>query len=46
VFGFLGVADTNFLSAGGAAALMYGQIDRATFLQPHVEAIRSQFTAA
>jgi FMN-dependent NADH-azoreductase len=46
VFGFLGVTDTNFLSAGGAAALMYGQIDRATFFQPHVEAIRSQFTAA
>jgi FMN-dependent NADH-azoreductase len=45
VFGFLGVTDTNFLSAGGAAALMHGQ-DRATFLQPHVEAIRSQFVAA
>jgi hypothetical protein len=24
---------------------MYGQIDRATFFQPHVEAIRSQFAA-
>jgi FMN-dependent NADH-azoreductase len=46
VFGFLGVTDTNFLSAGGAAALMYGQTDRATFLQPHIEAIRSQFAAA
>jgi FMN-dependent NADH-azoreductase len=45
VFGFLGVTDTNFLSAGGAAALMHGQ-DRATFLQPHVEAIRSQFATA
>ena len=46
VFGFLGVTDTSFLSAGGAAALMYGQTDRATFLQPHFEAIRSQFAAA
>jgi FMN-dependent NADH-azoreductase len=45
VFGFVGVTDTNFLSAGGAAALMYGQTDRATFLQPHIEAIRSQFAA-
>ncbi|WP_353065980.1 NAD(P)H-dependent oxidoreductase [Tunturibacter psychrotolerans] len=46
VFGFLGVTDTTFLSAGGAAALMQGQTDRATFLQPHFEAIRSQFAAA
>lgn len=46
VFGFLGVTDTTFLSAGGAAALMQGQTDRATFLQPHIEAIRSQFVAA
>jgi len=46
VFGFLGVADAKFLSAGGASALMYGKVDRATFLQPHVEAIRSQFVAA
>jgi FMN-dependent NADH-azoreductase len=45
VFGFLGVTDTKFLSAGGAAALMHGQ-DRATFLKPHVEAVRSQFVAA
>ncbi|WP_158943889.1 FMN-dependent NADH-azoreductase [Granulicella sp. S190] len=46
VFGFLGVTDTNFLSAGGASALMYGKIDRATFLQPHFETIRSQFVTA
>jgi FMN-dependent NADH-azoreductase len=46
VFGFLGVTDTSFLSAGGAAALMYGKIDRATFLEPHFEVIRSQFVAA
>ena len=46
VFGFLGVTETDFLSAGGASALMYGKIDRASFLQPHFEAIRSQFKAA
>jgi FMN-dependent NADH-azoreductase len=46
VFGFIGVVDTNFLAAGGAAALNYGQIDRATFLQPHVESIRAQFSPA
>jgi FMN-dependent NADH-azoreductase len=43
VLGFLGVTDTTFVNAGGAAALMYGQIDRATFLEPHVESIRSKF---
>jgi FMN-dependent NADH-azoreductase len=45
-FAFLGVTNTTFLSAGGAAVLMSGQTDRATFLQPHFEAIRSQFAAA
>jgi FMN-dependent NADH-azoreductase len=46
VFGFLGVTETTFLTAGGASALMQGQTDRATFLQPHFEAIRSQFVTA
>jgi FMN-dependent NADH-azoreductase len=46
VFGFLGVADTTFHSASGAAALNYGQIDRNTFLEPHVESIRARFQAA
>ncbi len=46
VFGFIGVVDTNFLAAGGASALNYGQIDRETFLQPHVESIRAQFLPA
>jgi FMN-dependent NADH-azoreductase len=46
VFGFIGVVDTNFLAAGGASALNYGQIDRETFLQPHVESIRAQFSPA
>jgi len=45
VFGFIGVTDATFVSAGGAAALMYGQIDRDTFLQPHLESVRAQFSA-
>ncbi|WP_433983758.1 NAD(P)H-dependent oxidoreductase [Tunturiibacter empetritectus] len=46
VFFFLGVTDPKFVLAGGASVLMSGQADRATFLKPHVEAIRSQFVAA
>src|SRR5271167_946552 len=40
VFGFLGVTDTTFLTAGGTAALNYGQ-DRDAFLAPHLESVRS-----
>src|SRR5271170_4165997 len=40
VFGFLGVTDATFLTAGGTAALNYGQ-DRDAFLAPHLETIRS-----
>lgn len=39
VFGFIGVADTTFLTAGGTAALRFGK-DRAEFLQPHLEAVQ------
>ena len=46
VFGFLGVTDTNFLAADGVSALTYGKIDRQSFLQPHIESIRSQFQPA
>jgi len=46
VFGFLGVTETTFLNAGGTVALRYGQVDRQTFLQPHVESIRTQFQPA
>jgi FMN-dependent NADH-azoreductase len=42
LFAFLGVADTTFLTAGGAAAL-HRRADRQAFLQPHVESIRTQF---
>ena len=46
VFAFVGVTDTTFLNAGGAAALMSGKVDRQAFLQPHVDSIRAQFKAA
>jgi FMN-dependent NADH-azoreductase len=39
VFGFLGVVDTTFVNAGGAAALNYGKIDRESFLEPHIASI-------
>jgi FMN-dependent NADH-azoreductase len=45
VFGFLGVTDVTVIAAGGASALNYGA-DRATFLKPHVEAVRAQFQPA
>ena len=40
VFGFLGVTDATFLTAGGTMALNYGQ-DRDTFLAPHLEAVQT-----
>jgi len=41
VFGFLGVTDATFLTAGGTAALNYGQ-DRGVFLAPHLQAVQKQ----
>jgi FMN-dependent NADH-azoreductase len=40
VFGFLGVTDVTFLTAGGTAALNYGQ-DRDVFLRPHLQAVQT-----
>jgi len=40
VFGFLGVMDVTFLTAGGTAALNYGQ-DRHAFLAPHLQAVQT-----
>jgi FMN-dependent NADH-azoreductase len=40
VFGFLGVTDTTFLTAGGTAALNSGQ-DRDAFLAPHLQAVQA-----
>ena len=40
VFGFLGVTDATFLTAGGTAALNYGQ-DRDAFLAPHLQIVQT-----
>jgi len=40
VFGFLGVTDATFLTAGGTAALNSGQ-DRDAFLAPHLQVVQS-----
>lgn len=40
LFGFFGVTDATFLSAGGTMALNHGQ-DRDAFLAPHLEAVES-----
>jgi FMN-dependent NADH-azoreductase len=45
VFAFLGVTDVTFLTAGGTAALNYGQ-DRDAFLAPHLRAVQTQVHAA
>jgi FMN-dependent NADH-azoreductase len=41
VFGFLGVTDVGFLTAGGTMALNHGQ-DRDAFLAPHLQAVQRQ----
>jgi FMN-dependent NADH-azoreductase len=46
VLGFLGLPNPTFLVAGGTAALRYGQLDRNAFLQPHLESIQKQLSAA
>ena len=40
VFSFMGVTDVTFLTAGGTAALNYGQ-DRDAFLAPHLQAVQT-----
>ena len=40
VFGFLGVTDATFLTAGGTAALNNGQ-DRNAFLAPHLQVVQT-----
>jgi len=46
IFGFIGVTETTFHVAGGAAQLRTGAIDRETFLRPHVEAVHATFQTA
>src|ERR1700758_116987 len=40
VFGFLGVTDATFLTAGGTSVLNSGQ-DRTAFLAPHLQAVQT-----
>jgi len=44
LFGFLGVTDATFLTAGGTMALNHGQ-DRAAFLAPHLEVVQTHALA-
>ena len=41
VLGFLGITEITFVTASGAAQLMRGTVDRATFLQPVLEQVRT-----
>lgn len=41
VFGFLGVKDVTFVTAGGTSALMSPDADRVKFLEPHLEQVRA-----
>jgi FMN-dependent NADH-azoreductase len=41
ILGFLGVTDVKFVNAAGAAQVMRGTVDRATFLQPVLEQVRT-----
>jgi FMN-dependent NADH-azoreductase len=38
---FLGVSNVQFVTAGGVAQVMTGAVDRATFLKPTLEAVRT-----
>jgi FMN-dependent NADH-azoreductase len=46
VFGFIGIPDVTFHTAGGAAAVATGKVDRHVFLEPHLQVIRSEFQTA
>jgi FMN-dependent NADH-azoreductase len=41
ILGFVGVTDVTVVAASGAAQLMSGSVDRATFLRPTLEQVRS-----
>ena len=45
VFGFIGVRDATFLTAGGTMALRHGK-DRSTFLAPHIQAAQTHANRA
>ena len=42
ILGFLGITDVKFITAGGAAQIMMGAVDRESFLKPTLELVRSQ----
>jgi FMN-dependent NADH-azoreductase len=41
ILGFIGVTDLKFVTAGGVAQVMKGVVDRATFLKPTLETVRT-----
>ena len=41
IFGLIGVTDVKFVTAGGAAQVITGAVDRETFLKPTLEAVRT-----
>lgn len=41
VLGFIGVTDVQFVTAGGVAQLMSGNVDRSAFLKPTLELVRN-----
>src|ERR1700742_3808165 len=45
LFGFLGLTEATFLTAGGTMALNHGQ-DRNAFLAPHLQAVQTHAVAA
>jgi FMN-dependent NADH-azoreductase len=45
LFGFLGLTDVTFLTAGGTMALNHGQ-DRDAFLAPHLQAVQTHVQTA
>ncbi|SEB85747.1 FMN-dependent NADH-azoreductase [Terriglobus roseus] len=46
VFGFLGVTDATFFTAGGVQAVNHGKVDRKTFLVPHLQAVQAHVNQA
>jgi FMN-dependent NADH-azoreductase len=41
ILAFVGVTDITFVTAAGAAKLVTGAVDRATFLKPTLELVRA-----
>ena len=41
VFGFVGITDVKFVTAGGVAQIMMGAVDRDAFLKPTLEQVRA-----